>query len=380
MPLARIPEMAEMLLAMFDPNLTGSLREPPPQRVVIANILDHMACEGLTNLDAIMNDVKHPERAGDLLRIVADAMEIAIEILRGQLGASTLFVSPPGLLYWERSLQKIVYLLLEVCKARCIDFAICAPNLRVGAGDLRPAALSYLAYIASVSRPVQSVERNGNSQLTIDDAICYDYAMRMGRLTFDQQGRRLTREATATEREAVRRHNWLVRNNVEIPVREELAEMAKQIGDWPAASAVERTIPQIRFALVSEPVKLPVGLRYIIATESANLKAEVDACSITYAYWYQSRLVNRTLANVASELKLPLTAICTSLGLGWNIDVLAAEFELTNAQADKLLETIGEMTVGKVLALALAAGPTKFVAGPLTLLVEIVVSCDLIMF
>ena len=75
-----------------------------------------------------------------------------------------------------------------------------------------------------------------------------------------------------------------------------------------------------------------------------------------------------------------MSAICTSLGLGWNIDVLAAEFALTNVQTDKLLETIGEMTVGEVLALALAAGPTKFVAGPLALLIEIVVSCDLIMF
>ena len=38
------------------------------------------------------------------------------------------------------------------------------------------------------------------------------------------------------------------------------------------------------------------------------------------------------------------------------------------------------MTVGEVLSLALAAGQTKFVAGPLALLVEIVVSCDLIRF
>ena len=120
---------------------------------------------------------------------------------------------------------------------------------------------------------VQSVERYGNSQLTIDDAVFYDHGMRMGRLTFDQQCRRLTREATATEREAVRRHNWLMRSNVEIPVREELSEMAKQIGDWPTARAVERTFPQIRFPSDSEPVKLPVGLRHIIATESANLKA-----------------------------------------------------------------------------------------------------------
>ena len=171
-----------MVVVIFDPNLTGSLKEPPPQRVIIANDLDHMACEGLLmNLDANMNDTKHPERAGGLLRVVADAMKTAIEILRGQQGASVLFVSPPGFMYWERNLQKFVYLLMEICKPRRIDFAICAPNLRVGAGDLRPAILSYLAYIAAVSKMVQSVERSGNSQLTIDDAIFYDQGMRMGR-------------------------------------------------------------------------------------------------------------------------------------------------------------------------------------------------------
>ena len=260
-----------------------------------------------------------------------------------------------------------------------IDFAICASNLPVSAGDLRPAAFSYLAYVAAISKVVQSVERSGNSQLTIDDAIFYDQGMRMGRLIFDQQGRRLTREATATEREAVRRHNWLVRNAKEIPVREELAKMMKQVGDWPAAGAVERTIPQIRFASGSEPVKLPVELHNSIANESTSLKAEADACAITYAHWYQTRLVDRTLADVAFELKL-MEAICTSLGLDWNIDVLTAEFALTNVQADKLLETFGEMTIGETLALALSVGPTKFVASPLALLIEMVVSCHLIMF
>ena len=79
MPLARIPEMADMVVAKLDPNLTGSLKQPPPQRVIIANILDHMACEELLmNRDKIMNDTKHPERAGGLLRVVADAMETAI--------------------------------------------------------------------------------------------------------------------------------------------------------------------------------------------------------------------------------------------------------------------------------------------------------------
>ena len=127
-------------------------------------------------------------------------------------------------------------------------------------------------------------------------------------------------------------------------MRAELAELTKQIGAWPAARTVERTILQIHFATGIEPVKLPVGLRHIVAAEATNLKDEVDAASITYAQWF------------------------------------AAGFSLTNAQADKLLETIGEATVGEVLALALTMGPTKFVAGPLALLVDVVISGDLITF
>ena len=56
--------------------------------------------------------------------------------------------------------------------------------------------------------------------------------------------------------------------------------------------------------------------------------------------------------------------------------MVTAEFSLTTKQADKLLEIIGEATIGEVLALALTMGPTKFVAGPLALLVDIVISCD----
>ena len=181
-------------------------------------------------------------------------------------------------------------------------------------------------------------------------------------------------------REAVRRYNWLVRKDKEIPVRAELANLTKQIGAWPAARTVERTIPQIHFASGIEPMKLPVGLRCIVAIEAINLKAEVDAAATTYAYWYQTRFATRTLAEVARELNCPLEAFCTSLGLGWNLEVLTSEFSLTSTQTDKLLETIGEATVGEILALALAMGPTKFVAGPLALLADMVIACDLTVF
>ena len=381
MPLSRFTEAAGMVGAMYDPNLRGSLKEPPPQRVIFANLLDHMACEGLLReLDTIMTDTRRPGNAAALVNVVADTMEHAEGILRGRLGALALFVSPPGFMYWPQSLQHFVYVLLEVCKARRIEFAICAPNLRVDRGDLRPDALSYPAFFAAISRVLIAVEHSGNAQLTIDDAVFFDHGMRMGRMAFDLDGNRVMRESNVTEREAVRRYNWPVRQDKEIPVRTELTELVKQIGAWPAARTVERTIPQVHFAAGIEPVKLHVGLIHIVAAEATNLKAEVDAAGTTYAQWYQTRFVSRTLAEVARELNCPLEAFCTSLGLGWNIEVVTTEFSLTTTQADKLLEIIGEATIGEVLALALTMGPTKFVAGPLALLVDIVISCDLTSF
>ena len=209
MPLSRFAEVAEMIGVMYDPNLTGSLKEPPPQRVIFANLLDHMVCEGLLrDLDTIMADTRRPGNVATLVNIVADAMERAAGILRGRQGALALFVSPPGFMYWQQSLQQFVYILLEVCKARRIDFAICASNLRVDHGDLRPDALSYPAYFAAISRILIAGERSGNAQLTIDDAVLFDHGMCMGRMAFDLDGNRVMRESNVSEREAVRRHNW----------------------------------------------------------------------------------------------------------------------------------------------------------------------------
>ena len=83
-----------------------------------------------------------------------------------------------------------------------------------------------------------AIERSGNAQLTIDDAVLFDHGMRIGRMAFDLAGNRTMRKSNMTEREAVRRHNWLVRKDKEISVRTELAELVKQVGAWPAARTV----------------------------------------------------------------------------------------------------------------------------------------------
>ena len=120
-------------------------------------------------------------------------------------------------------------MLTKICSARNIEFYLCAPNLRVGKDDLRPAAVSVHAYLAVISRLLQPVERSGNAQLTWDDAIYFDHGMRLGTLTFDETGKRIGSEATLAERENMRRYNWLVREAHPNTIKADLAAVWDQL-------------------------------------------------------------------------------------------------------------------------------------------------------
>ena len=176
-------------------------------------------------------------------------------------------------------------MLTEICLARDIEFYMCAPNLRVGQDDIRPAALSAHAYLAAISRLLQPAERGGNAQLTWDDAIDYDHGMRLGRLTFDEEGNSLLPESTHKERERMRRYNWLVCKTHPTTVKADLAAVWDQIGKWPLNREVERTVPQVHFADMAVFIKLPLGLRHIVAHEAVNLDQAMQAREITLGEW-----------------------------------------------------------------------------------------------
>ena len=102
MPLSRLPEMVEVAIAMFS---SESLqKEPPPKRIIFANLMDHMNGEGLLeNLPQALREMSANEAAWikvvEVLHRVATAMERTAELLRAHLKVPGLFVSPPGKLY-----------------------------------------------------------------------------------------------------------------------------------------------------------------------------------------------------------------------------------------------------------------------------------------
>ena len=213
------------------------------------------------------------------------------------------------------------------------------------------------------------MEGGGNAQLTWDDAIYYDHGMRLGTVTFDETGNRTLPEATIKDRENMRRYNWLVCEAHPNTVKADLAAVWDQIGRWPLNREVERTILQIQFADNTEIIKMPLGLRHSVAHEAVTLDQLVQAREVTYGDWYNDRLATATLEMAVRTLSVSFHVLLTSFCLGWHLDVIADEFRLTDRQLEKLTDILKGTTVNEVLALALALGPTKFVAGPLAILV-----------
>ena len=218
------------------------------------------------------------------------------------------------------------------------------------------------------------MERGGNAQLTWNDAIYFDHGMRLGTLTFDETGKRIGSEATIAERENMRRYNWLVREAHPNTIKADLAADWDQLKRWPLNREVERTIPQIQFADKTEIIKMPLGIRHIVAHEAVTLSNLVQAKEAIYGDWYEDRLTTVTLEMTARTLSVFFQALLTSFGLGWHMDVIADEFNLTDGQLQRLTEILKETSVNEVLALALALGPTKFAAGPLAIVVDLVTS------
>ena len=223
-------------------------------------------------------------------------------------------------------------MLAKICLARNIEFYLCAHNLRIGQDDLRSAALKAHACLAGISRLLPPLERGGNAQLTWDDAIYNDYGMRLGNLTFDEEGNRLLPEATLKERENMRKNNWVVRETHPTTVKADLATVWDQIGRWPLNREEERTIPQIHFTDNTDINKLPLGLRHIVAHEAVNLDQAIQAREITYGEWYHDRLAAVTLQMAARALSVSFPALLTSFGLGWHLDVITDEFCLNREQ------------------------------------------------
>ena len=100
----------------------------------------------------------------------------------------------------------------------------------------------------------------------------------------------------------MRRYNWLVREAHPNTVNAVLAAVWGQIGRWPLNREVEHTIPQIQFADNTEIIKMPLGLRHIVANKAVTIDQLVHAREVTYGDWYHDSWATVTLEMAARAL------------------------------------------------------------------------------
>ena len=85
-----------------------------------------------------------------------------------------------------------------------------------------------------------------------------------------------------------------------------------------------------------------------------------------------------TLEMTARALSVSFSALLTSFG--WHLDVITEEFSLNREHVKKKTDVLKRTTVNEVLALALALGPTKFVASSLAIMVDLVTAGGILEF
>ena len=163
MPCTTLNEMAEVTDKIF--TQAGAETIPLPPLLVYSNVIDHLALRG--TLEFFRPDHERFTEGfntDEVTNYVETMANIVQAMRRKKATTGTVFMSPPGYVYLPRTLQQFLYLVTEAAFARDLPFYIVAPNLRINNNSWRPCEASYPAFIAEVSKALQSyVGYRGNS-------------------------------------------------------------------------------------------------------------------------------------------------------------------------------------------------------------------------
>ena len=144
----------------------------------------------------------------------------------------------------------------------------------------------------------------------------------------------------------------------------------------PDVREVERAFPRVQFAKDVCVSKSSLGMKYIAAKLTSEMHAEIQALNSTYDSWYQGQQTT-TIADMARELGTSGDQFANCLDLGWSPDVMGLEFGLEEKYIVEISKTIGKKRLNEVIALMLAFGQQRFVAGPVMKLAELVAESNL---
>ena len=205
--------MAQLALAIYQkpPITSTSSKIYPPDIIVISNVFDHLATKGILNQVANLDDPQQIDLFANQVRDFINELEDIATRIATNLGSHTAFATPPGFRQWPRNIQQFMYVVEWVTYNKGLDFSICGANIRVDRFTFRPCELSYPAMFAEFSKYLQSTYSEGNTQLTFNDAVTYDFGMEMAKESFTTLGDKRLRDMNDKEREDMRSESWFER-------------------------------------------------------------------------------------------------------------------------------------------------------------------------
>ena len=274
-----------------------------------------------------------------------------------------VFVSPPGYIHLPRALQQFLYLVLEASYAKDLHFYIVVPNFRIDVTTWRPCEASYPAFLAEISKAVQSYTGyRGNSQFLVDEATAYDYGMQMSSRSLDENGVRQVNDPNEQERKPLVDNLWYERRN-ESTLDEKThdpkfhKELLALFRTKEAIKAERLNTTVFPTAAISTDANLemvsPTLTLLMIMARSLARQNEAEPRD-TYQTWHKA--LRETLNQVALRLEIPFPVLLYNISPFWLPRFVQTEYCLDEQQTRLYVEAMQGATISEILGYLMAVG------------------------
>ena len=372
MPCTTLNEMAEVTDKMF--TQAGTETIPLPPLLVYSNVIDHLALRGtLEFTEGFVTD--------EVTNYVETMTNIVQAMRRKKATTGTVFMSPPGYVYLPRTLQQFLYLVTEAAYARDLPFYIVAPNLRINNNSWRPCEASYPAFIAEVSKALQSyVGYRGNSQIIIDEATAFDYGMEMARRSMNERGDRIVNDPNENERDNLVDNLWFERRDEstldekthEPKFHKELTSLMKKTEMIQGDRKNSSIFPIAQVSLDAEPGLRSHTLAMLSILAQDIVRRNTREPTHTYQTWHNQ--LREPLSQVAERLGIPFPVFLHNISPFWLPSLVQAEYGLDEQRMRLYMDAMERATISEMLAYLMAVGLTMMYRGPSSLIQKLVLN------
>ena len=244
-----------------------------------------------------------------------------------------------------------------------MHFYIVAPNLRINVTTWRPCEASYPAFLAEISKAVQSYTGyRGNSQFLVDEATAYDYGMQMSSRSLDENGVRQVNDPNEQERKHLVDNLWYERRDESTldekshnpKYHKKLLALFRTTEAIKAKRLNTTVFPIAAVSTDAKPEMVSPTLTLLILMARSSAKLNEAESRDTYQTWHQA--LRETLNPVALRLEIPIPVLLYKISPFWLPSFVQTEYCLDEQQTRLYVEAMQGATISEILGYLMAVG------------------------